>query len=106
MPGSVARVLDLAVSVAFEDQEFVTLISKPAFWEGRVDVQGTYEGRQMRGVGYLERSGFGTIDTLDDFFASVGREVRKSVREVAPFDPTPERALDLIANRAPRSQFM
>ncbi|MDP6946276.1 MAG: polyprenyl synthetase family protein, partial [Myxococcota bacterium] len=90
--------LDLVVSGTFDDQEFVTLISKPAFWEGRVDVTGTYEGRPVTGLGYVERSGFCNIDTLDDFFASVGRQVRESVREVAPFEPSFERALDLIGN--------
>ena len=88
--------LDVHVAGAFDDQEFVTLISKPAFWEGRIEAEGTWSGESMTGVGYLERSGFSNIDTLGDFFASVGREVRKSVREVAPFEPSFERTLDLI----------
>jgi geranylgeranyl pyrophosphate synthase/predicted secreted hydrolase len=88
--------LDLKASATFDDQEFVTLISKPAFWEGRIDVAGTLAGLPVTGIGYLERSGFSNIETLEDFFASVGREVRKSVAAVAPLDPSFERVLDLI----------
>ena len=88
--------IDVRAKASFDDQEFVTLISKPAFWEGRIEVQGVAEGSELSGVGFLERSGFSNIDTLGDFFASVGREVRRSVADVAPFDPSFERALELI----------
>ena len=90
--------LYLSARATFDDQEFVTLISKPAFWEGRIEIEGTCEGQPIEGVGYLERSGFSNIDTLEDFFSSVGREVRKSVADVAPLDPSFERVLDLIGS--------
>ena len=32
--------IDLTLEASFEDQEFVTLIAKPGFWEGRVAVRG------------------------------------------------------------------
>lgn len=89
----------LEIEAAFDDQEFITLISKPAFWEGRIFATGTRDGRPVQGPGYLERSGFHTIDNLDDFFVQVGKETRKSVRSLIPFNPEFEQVLNLIANK-------
>lgn len=89
--------LDLMLTADFGDQEFITLISKPGFWEGRCQVQGTLGGKNVSGIGYLERSGQNEIDNLDQFFGAVGRQVRKSIDSVLPFHPTPEQALALIA---------
>jgi geranylgeranyl pyrophosphate synthase/predicted secreted hydrolase len=89
--------LDLGLQAAFPDQEFITLISKPAFWEGRVDVSGTLEGRPVAGLGFVERSGQSAIHNLDDFFGAVGREVRKSVAAILPREPTWTQARDMVA---------
>jgi geranylgeranyl pyrophosphate synthase/predicted secreted hydrolase len=88
--------LTLAIEAAAEDQELMTVISKPAFWEGRVNLRGTRGGRAVEGKGYLERSGFEAIETLDDFFGAVGEEVRKSVAAVLPLKATWEDARALI----------
>jgi geranylgeranyl pyrophosphate synthase len=89
--------LDLSIDAAFEDQELMTTISKPAFWEGRTEVGGTWQGRPVAGLGYIERSGFEPIKTLDEFFGAVGEEVRASVAQVLPLDLTPEHAAELFA---------
>ena len=68
--------LRLNVRAAFCDQELVTVLSKPAFWEGRCTVDGTLNGQPARGLAYVERSGFSDVDTLDQFFKQVGEEVR------------------------------
>ena len=88
--------LDLTVEAAFADQEFITCISKPAFWEGRVSVGGTVDGKAVRGLGYVERSGFEPIKTLDEFFAACGEEVRRSVAHWVPRRPTAKEARDLV----------
>jgi geranylgeranyl pyrophosphate synthase/predicted secreted hydrolase len=90
--------LELTLDASFPDQEFVTVISKPAFWEGRVEAQGTRHGDALAGVGYVERSGFCSIDDLEGFFAAVGKEVRRSVADLYPHEPTREQARDLIAS--------
>jgi geranylgeranyl pyrophosphate synthase/predicted secreted hydrolase len=90
--------LELTLDAAFVDQEFITCISKPAFWEGRIQAKGTYDGRQVEGLGYVERSGFESVRDLDEFFTAVGQEVRKSVAAVLPIEPTPEQARDLVAS--------
>ncbi len=90
--------LEIEVTAAFDDQEFITVISKPAFWEGRVSVAGALDGVPVRGLGYLERSGFEPIKDLDDYFGAVGDEVRKSVRAVLPLEPTYDETCKLIAS--------
>lgn len=89
--------LSLHIDAAFNDQELVTVISKPAFWEGRCNVSGTREGKPVTGLGYVERSGFFTAETLDGFFKSVGVAVRDSVRAVYPLDLTLDHAQKLVA---------
>lgn len=90
--------ISLTVKAAYEDQEFITLISKPAFWEGRVEVEGTIDGKAVRGPGFIERSGFAPFEDLEGFFEEVGKVVRKSVRNILPREPTQEQALHLIAS--------
>jgi geranylgeranyl pyrophosphate synthase/predicted secreted hydrolase len=89
--------LSATLECAFVDQELVTVLSKPAFWEGRVTAKGTLNGAEVKGLGYVERNGFADVDTLDDFFARVGEEVRKSVAKVAPLDLSREHAEMLVA---------
>lgn len=97
--------LELALDAAFDDQEFVTVVSKPAFWEGRVDVKGSRHGVAVRGLGYVERSGFASIDDLEGFFGAVGKEVRRSVAELYPRKPSFDQARDLIASES-RTSWM
>ncbi len=90
--------IDLVIEADFADQELITVISKPAFWEGRCSVRGTAGGREIRGVAYIERSGFENIDTLDDFFKAVGKEVRRSTAAALPYEPSHDEMRDLIAS--------
>jgi len=97
--------LDLAVDGAFADQELVTLISKPAFWEGRARAHGTFRGKPAEGRAYVERSGFLEVETLDQFFKAVGERVRASVAALLPYEPTYEQVRGLIASEQ-RDHYM
>ena len=90
--------IELEIEAAFDDQELVTVISKPAFWEGRLNDTGTRDGRAVAGRGYVERSGFSNIDDLDSFFSAVGVRVRASIRDILPLDPSFDQVRDLIAS--------
>ncbi|HET9017883.1 MAG TPA: polyprenyl synthetase family protein [Thermomicrobiaceae bacterium] len=90
--------LSLTVAAAFEGQEFITVIKPPAFWEGRVHVAGSLAGAPARGLGFVERSGFDPVERVDRFFGAVGRQVRRSVAELLPREPTPAQALRLVAS--------
>ena len=89
---------ELEITACVDDQEFMTLIAKPAFWEGRCDVRGTYKGQEVAGLCYIERNGFDEMPQLMDFFKAVGKTVRKSVRHMYPDQPTKAQVRDLIAN--------
>jgi geranylgeranyl pyrophosphate synthase len=89
--------VDLTLRAPFEDQEFMTLIAKPGFWEGRVDIGGTVNGAAVSGVGYVESNGFQTLTELDSFFKAVGAQTRKAVMEVYPDTVTSADAIALIA---------
>ena len=54
---------------------------------------------------YIERSGFEPVADLDEFFAAVGEEVRKSVATLMPLEPTHEQVRELIA-ADDRDQYM
>ncbi len=88
--------LSLSVDAEFGDQELVTVISKPAFWEGRCKVAGTLEGKQVQGLGFVERSGFFSAETLDAFFKSVGEAVKDSVEQVYPLELSRSHADQLV----------
>jgi geranylgeranyl pyrophosphate synthase len=91
--------INLEVEAAFAEQEFITVISSPAFWEGRVNVAGTMNGQPISGAGYVERSGYDNIATIKDFFAAVGGETQRAVRLLLPLEPTPDDALQLIGSK-------
>jgi geranylgeranyl pyrophosphate synthase len=76
----------------------VTLISKPSFWEGTVQVQGRIGSRQVKGEGFVERCGYAPYETLEGFFQEVGKVVRQSVKQMLPWSVDYEKARDLIAS--------
>jgi geranylgeranyl pyrophosphate synthase/predicted secreted hydrolase len=78
--------LDLSVQATFGDQEVITVISEPAFWEGSVKVSGHRHGDAVAGLGWLECKGFGHAD-LDEFYSAVGREVRERLAQTLPLEP-------------------
>eukprot|EP01006_Ploeotia_vitrea_P038190 TRINITY_DN66218_c6_g1_i1.p2 TRINITY_DN66218_c6_g1~~TRINITY_DN66218_c6_g1_i1.p2 ORF type:complete len:909 (+),score=551.41 TRINITY_DN66218_c6_g1_i1:92-2728(+) len=90
---------ELDIEAAFVQQEFITLISKPAFWEGRMHVSGTFRGQQIKGLGFVERHGFQRMVSMDKFFKKVSGLVRKEIANVLPLDPTSEQIRDLMASK-------
>ena len=102
---SASAQLELDVVAAFDDQELITLISRPAFWEGRTRVEGQRAGVAINGIGYVERSGHLSVEDLEGFFKAVGKEVRKSVAGLLPYEPTYEQVRGLIASEA-RNHYM
>jgi hypothetical protein len=78
--------LTLDARAAFAAQELITVISRPSFWEGRVNVHGNLNGRPVTGKGFVERCGFQRTDSIKGFFSAVGSETRRSVRALLPLD--------------------
>ena len=86
----------LTITSVFPQQEFLTLISRPAFYEGRVDVEGHLNGQAVRGRGFVERFGFNQLSSLDGFFRRMSKLVMRSLDDYFPHHPSPERVTDLI----------
>ncbi len=91
--------LKLEAKAAFAQQEFATVISKPAFWEGRMEIQGTMNGQAVAGPGYIERSGFYKTETLKDFFKVVSRETLKSIAKIIPTQMKQDKFEELVSAR-------
>ena len=68
-------------------------------------VRGTVRGKQVTGLGVLERSGYASYEDLEGFFEEVGKVVRHSVERVLPRQPDYKQARSLIASEA-REQYM
>lgn len=90
--------LQIVGASEFENQEFITLISKPAFWEGRVRVTGTINGEQVTGLGFLERHGFQHLNSLDDFFKRISKQVLEQIELVLPQDANYDQVRRLMAS--------
>jgi geranylgeranyl pyrophosphate synthase/predicted secreted hydrolase len=78
--------LVLDAQAALPHQELITVISRPSFWEGRVNLHGTLRGAPVNGKGFVERSGFDRTDSIGHFLGAVGKETRRSVQGLLPLD--------------------
>lgn len=96
--------VDLIARASFPTQEFSTVISKPAFWEGRMNIEGAVFGGEVKGVGFLEVNGYTSLDTLEDFFKIVSRETIKSVKYILPKSPN-EEELNALITHAESNRF-
>jgi predicted secreted hydrolase len=51
--------IELKIAPEFTDQELITVRStRVTYWEGAVQVSGTIRNRPMRGMGYVELTGY------------------------------------------------
>ena len=91
--------LELDIKAHDPQQEFATVISKPAFWEGRMNAIGTIGNNTVGGKGFIERSGFSNIETMEDFFRVVSRETIKSIKKVLPKNPSPEKLTEIVSKK-------
>jgi predicted secreted hydrolase/geranylgeranyl pyrophosphate synthase len=88
--------IDLDVRAAFADQEVISALACSSFYAGRVELSGTRDGRALRGVGFVERSGFGRTGDMPGMLEQVDKLVRIKVRELVPDQPAFEQAAYLL----------
>ncbi len=91
--------LKLEVESSFPNQEFTTVISKPAFWEGHINAKGTFNGKKVSGQGYVERHGFIKNNSLRDFLKSVSFETLKSVKKIVPTSFGQDKLEELVSRK-------
>ncbi|WP_343694781.1 polyprenyl synthetase family protein [Flavobacterium sp.] len=88
--------VSLFVEVDFPEQEFITTLSMPAFWEGSIKAEGNFMGVKVTGVGYSERTGFNTKESIESFLKGVGKCTQEVVESLLPLNPTQEQFHKLV----------
>lgn len=91
--------LDLDIHSYFDEQEFVTIITFPSFWEGRCEVVGMHRGKSVKGYAYVEQTNLNSGKSVEEFFSSVSLEVTKEIQSLLPLEPKYQQVLDLIASQ-------
>ncbi len=91
--------LKVTAVAAFPNQEFATVISKPAFWEGCMNVNGTLKGKKITGNAYIERHGFVNSNNMKEFLKAVSKATLKSVHHILPLSLTQEKFEELVSKK-------
>jgi predicted secreted hydrolase len=66
------RNIQLGVEPVMEDQELITLESTGViYWEGMVSIAGDWEGESVEGLGYVELTGYATIENDQVLFGQL-----------------------------------
>ena len=87
--------LDLRVKAAFSAQEFATvLVQGGGFYEGRVTVTGSRQGKAVSGKGFIERKNHTTFTDTEGLLKNVGRFVRQKLAEMYPLEPPSKQWMD------------
>lgn len=86
----------LSIKADFPEQEFITMLSAPAFWEGCVNAVGSFMGTEVSGSGYIERNGFNTNVSIESFLKDVGKATQKSVESLLPLNPSDDQFHRLV----------
>lgn len=91
--------LKVKAEAAFPNQEFATVISKPAFWEGRMNISGTLKGKKVSGPGYIERHGFVNSSNMKEFLKAVSKATLNSVQQIIPLAFGQEKFEELVSKK-------
>lgn len=86
----------LSITSSFPEQEFITSLSAPAFWEGSINAVGGFIENQVFGRGYIERNGFTTKTNIESFLKAVGKATQQSIEALLPLNPTNDQFHKLV----------
>ena len=95
---------DLILEATLNSQELITILSRPAFWEGRMDVHGRMNDQWVKGHAFFECHGTNIkiIKSLDSFFKRISQIVLTNIAQLLPIEPICEQTVDLIADHEHR----
>lgn len=93
-----AHQIALRAEAAVPGQEVTSLLSRPAYWEGRMHVSGTINGKWVTGLGFLERRGYAQFDTMKGYLASVSEMVIDGLDALVPRQLDDAALADLVAS--------
>jgi len=77
----------LEITADIPQQEFMTILAPPAFWEGRVSIKGVWSHRAVSGLGFFERKGFNKVNTVSSLLKEISRVTLASLDKLLPADP-------------------
>lgn len=86
----------LSITANFPEQEFITILSAPSFWEGCVNAVGSFMGAEVSGPGYIERNGFNTKVNIENFLKAVGIATQSAVESLLPLNPSDDQFHRLV----------
>lgn len=94
--------IKLQCNAVIADQEVITLISKPAFWEGVMNINAAIINNNITttitGKGWLERQGFNEMRSLKNYLKNASLQTIAAVDQIMPVQPSYEQARELIAD--------
>lgn len=91
--------LELHLKADIPHQEFISIVAQPAYWEGRIQVEGTLRGAPIKGLGFVEQAGKGSrFSNYKSYLASVSRQTLRAVARCYPLEPTFDDMRRLIAD--------
>lgn len=92
---------ELYLEAAMDEQEFITFIARPSFYEGRLNVSGSFNNQHVHGHAFFEchRTNVKIFKSLDQFFKRISHIVLMKIDSILPRQITSTQALDLIANQ-------
>jgi geranylgeranyl pyrophosphate synthase len=88
--------LELNIKAEIQDQEFLTMIARPAFWEGRVIVTGKIGAEQVSGFGFVEVYGHDDLRCMKNVLKNVGKCVLEEIEHAVPLQPNDSQLAELI----------
>jgi geranylgeranyl pyrophosphate synthase/predicted secreted hydrolase len=88
--------ISLSVKADFPEQEFITILSAPAIWEGSVNASGSFMGTEATGLGYIERNGFDTKINIESFLKAIGKTTQKAIESLLPLNPSDDQFYKLV----------
>eukprot|EP00475_Leptophrys_vorax_P042405 TRINITY_DN79990_c0_g1_i1.p1 TRINITY_DN79990_c0_g1~~TRINITY_DN79990_c0_g1_i1.p1 ORF type:complete len:761 (-),score=240.03 TRINITY_DN79990_c0_g1_i1:92-2374(-) len=88
--------LEIYARAEIIDQEFITLIARPAFWEGRVVISGKIGDEEVEGLGFIEVFGHDDLRCMKRVLKNVGKSVFEAVEVAVPRNPTESQLAELI----------
>lgn len=88
--------LDFNVKAELSDQEVMTFLYAPGFWEGRARVSGTLENEKITGNAFVEITTDKGWNNMNDLLDQAAEEVLDIIHEVVPYPHEKEKIKKLM----------
>ena len=89
---------ELVLEAVIDNQELITFIARPSFYEGQFNVSGVFNNQHVQGHAFFEchRTNIKIFNCLDEFFKRISHIVLNNIETILPRQITSTQAFDLI----------